>query len=104
MGRVSPEATAFVHRKARFLMAYDTAWGANDSHSLVRANLDWLDRLAADIAPFVTQQAYQNFIDRSLTDWKRAYYAQNLERLVDVKKQIDPDNFFHFKQAIPTTI
>ena len=104
MGRVAPEETAFVHRQARFLMAYDTAWGPHDSQAIVRANLDWLHGLAADIAPYVTPQAYQNFIDRSLVDWEHAYYEQNFARLVRIKKQVDPDNFFHFKQSIPTAV
>jgi FAD/FMN-containing dehydrogenase len=104
IARVAPDATAFVHRKARFLLAYDTSWGARDSQALVRANLDWLDRLAEGIAPYVTPQAYQNFIDRSLQNWERAYYEQNLPRLVQVKKQVDPDDFFHFEQSIPTAV
>jgi FAD/FMN-containing dehydrogenase len=104
IGQVAPDETAFVHRKARFLMAYDTAWGANDDPALVRGNLGWLDRLAADIRPYVTRQAYQNFIDRSLSNWEDAYYGENLARLVRVKKQVDPDNFFHFKQSIPTSV
>ena len=102
IGRVAPAETAFVHRTARFLMAYDTAWGPHDPPSVVAANLRWLDRLAADIRPHVTEQAYQNFIDRSLQDWRRAYYGSNFSRLVRVKKQFDPDNFFHFKQSVPT--
>lgn len=102
IAHVPPAATAFVHRDARFLMAYDTAWGANDSQTIVRANLHWLDQLEADISRYVTPQAYQNFIDRSLEKWEQGYYGQNLGRLIRVKKQVDPDNFFHFKQSIPT--
>jgi FAD binding domain/Berberine and berberine like len=103
IGRVAPEATAFVHRKARFLMAYDTAWGPNDGRSVVEANLGWLDAVAAHTRPHVTEQAYQNFIDRSLADWPTAYYGKNFDRLVQIKKQVDPNDFFHFHQSIPTS-
>jgi FAD/FMN-containing dehydrogenase len=102
INRVAPDATAFVHRDAIFLMAYDTAWGPRDPRRVVDANLHWLDRLGADIAPHVSGQAYQNFIDRSLKDWERAYYGANLERLVRVKRKYDPDRFFRFEQGIPT--
>ena len=102
VARVAPEATAFVHRHPGFLMAYDTAWAASDSRSVADANLDWLSRLAADIRPYVSRQAYQNFIDSTLRDWQQAYYAENFDRLVRVKHRYDPDDVFQFRQSIPT--
>jgi hypothetical protein len=102
VAEVAPDATAFVHRHPGFLMAYDTAWAASDSKSVADANLSWLNGLAADIGPYVSHQAYQNFIDSTLEDWQQAYYAKNFDRLVRVKRKYDPDDFFHFKQSIPT--
>lgn len=102
VARVAPEETAFVHRHPGFLMAYDTSWAASDSGRIADANVSWLNRLASDIGPYVSRQAYQNFIDRTLGDWKQAYYAQNFDRLVRVKRRYDPDDVFHFRQSIPT--
>ncbi|HEX9415189.1 MAG TPA: FAD-binding oxidoreductase [Gaiellaceae bacterium] len=102
ISRVPPDATAFVHREAMFLMAYDTDWTVDDPPALVSANVDWLHGLADAIRPHVSQQAYQNFIDRSQPDWHEAYYGGNFDRLVQVKKKYDPNNFFHFEQSIPT--
>ena len=45
--------------------------------------------------------AYQNFIDRSQPDWERAYYGENLKRLIEVKRRYDPDGLFSFEQGIP---
>jgi hypothetical protein len=45
-------------------------------------------------------QAYQNYIDPTLKSWPQAYYAQNLQRLVDIRKQVDPHHYFKFPQAI----
>jgi FAD/FMN-containing dehydrogenase len=36
-----------------------------------------------------------------LANWERAYYAGNLARLREIKKQVDPDFKFRFRQAIP---
>jgi FAD/FMN-containing dehydrogenase len=99
---VAPEATAFVHRHPGFLMAYDTSWAASDPKSVADSNLDWLSGLASDIRPYVSVQAYQNFIDRTLAGWEQAYYAQNFARLKRVKRRYDPDDVFRFKQSIPT--
>jgi FAD/FMN-containing dehydrogenase len=102
VARVAADATAFVHRHPGFLMAYDTSWAASDPRSVAEANLDWLSRLASDIRPYVSREAYQNFIDGTLKDWQQAYYGGNLDRLVRVKRKYDPDDVFDFEQAIPT--
>ena len=40
-------------------------------------------------------------IDADIADWQTAYYAENLTRLMQVKKQYDPENVFHGPQSIP---
>jgi FAD/FMN-containing dehydrogenase len=102
VAKVAPRATAFVHRHPGFLMAYDTAWAASDPRSVADANVHWLSRLSSDIRPYVSRQAYQNFIDGTLKDWQQAYYAENFDRLVRVKRRYDPDDVFRFRQSIPT--
>jgi hypothetical protein len=67
----------------------------------VSAGLDWLAAGYHQLAPFGTAQAYQNFIDPSLKDWRTAYYGTNLPRLSRVKHRYDPDDVFRFPQSVP---
>ena len=94
------KATAFVHRNSEWIMDVGLNWGATDPPSLVARNRTWQDKFYDALRPFSTGGAYQNFIDPSLTDWRNAYYRENLDRLERIKKRVDPDRLFDFPQAI----
>ena len=53
---------------------------------------------------FTSDQSYQNFIDGAETNYLRAYYGTNLERLVEIKRKYDPNNLFRFPQSIPPSL
>jgi hypothetical protein len=46
-------------------------------------------------------QSYVNFLNRDLPHWTRAYYGENLARLMHVKKKYVPENLFTFEQSMP---
>ena len=97
INKVAADATAFVHRNQLFScqeLAYWNSGGKSAADS-------WLDGLRAGLRPYVSGQAYQNYIDPTLSDWQQAYYAGNLARLRDVKKRYDPEQVFRFRQSIP---
>jgi FAD/FMN-containing dehydrogenase len=60
----------------------------------------WQSEFYASMRPYASGQAYQNYIDPSLTNWRQAYYGANYERLIQVKAAYDPDHLFQFQQAI----
>ncbi len=101
ISRVRPAATAFLHRDAAFLTDQEFTWSARDDERVARAGLDWLAQGYRALASFGNGQAYQNFIDPSLADWRAAYYGANLPRLSRVKARYDPGDVFRFAQSIP---
>lgn len=103
INRVARDATAFVHRDALACAQWSFFFEAGAPQNVVDAGNAWLRSTASALAPYV-DGAYQNYIDPTLTDWASAYYGANLARLVRVKRRVDPDDFFHFAQSIPTRL
>ena len=90
LNRIAPDATAFVHRDQLFCMQY---YGDGPSES-------WIGHAWSAMRPYVSGQAYQNYIDPALNGWPQAYYGQNLARLESIRRAVDPDHYFNFPQAI----
>lgn len=99
--KVARSATAYVHRGAQAVFEYEARWFAETTAEQVAENVAWLEALDRALQPYVNGESYQNFIDPTLADWQRAYYAENFERLVAVKRRHDPDDVFRFPQGIP---
>ena len=98
LNRPKPGATAFVHRDELFCIQYGAYF---EGAAAKRASQRWIAGAHRAMRPYVSGQAYQNYIDAGLSNWQRAYYSTNLPRLRQVKKSYDPDFFFRFPQAIP---
>jgi FAD/FMN-containing dehydrogenase len=102
MNGVSRTETAYVHRGMMTLLRPTTVW-PNDAPASVSDGLNqWTDEVINTITPFTPEESYQNFPNRSLTNWSQLYYAENFERLVDVKTKYDPKNLFNHPQSIPS--
>ncbi len=93
---LSPSATAFPHRDATFIFEVVAVWkDAVNSKS----NIEWAYSFAESLRHCFTG-AFINYIDPLLTDWAKMYYGDNYEKLLAIKQQWDPDNFFRFRQSI----
>ncbi|MEU9651964.1 FAD-binding oxidoreductase [Streptomyces sp. NPDC048110] len=97
VNRVSPTATAFVHRRSRMLAQYLVSWRPGTSG---RAPQSWLDSAYGAMRPYASGAAYQNYTDPDLTDWRKAYYGDAAPRLARLKHQYDPDRVFTYPQAL----
>jgi FAD/FMN-containing dehydrogenase len=100
VNRVGPGSTAFVHRDGLFLAQYTTDWPSSAPAGAVSRQHAWLQSFYGTAHRYASGQAYQNYIDPSLTNWKQAYYGANYTRLAQVKARYDPGRLFRFPQAI----
>lgn len=90
INQVRPAATAFVHRKVLFCIQY-LAYNGGGS---------WLNSTYAKLRPYVTGGAYFNYTDPNLAHWQSAYYGSNYQRLLAIRRQVDPHHYFNFPQAL----
>ncbi|MEU7061066.1 FAD-binding oxidoreductase [Streptomyces sp. NPDC046197] len=97
VNRVSPTATAFVHRRSRMLAQYIASWGAGGSGATAQS---WLTSAHGAMKPYASGAAYQNYTDPTLTDWRKAYYGDAATRLTKLKQQYDPNRFFSYPQGL----
>ena len=98
-GRVLPEATAFAHRGAPFVLNVNARWALPGD---AEPHVTWARDLWAAMRPYSAGGAYVNFLGDEGTDRVRAAYGEPAyRRLVALKKIHDPDNAFRLNQNIP---
>jgi FAD/FMN-containing dehydrogenase len=100
INRVAPGATAFVHRTALFDAQYTTTWPVGSASAEVARQHAWQQSFWQSMRPYASGQAYQNYIDPNLANWRQAYYGANYTRLTQVKAAYDPHRVFNFPQAV----
>jgi FAD/FMN-containing dehydrogenase len=100
VNRVAPGATAFVHRNALFDAQYTTGWPVGSASAGIDRQHAWLRAFWQSMRPYASGQAYQNYIDPDLTNWRQAYYGANYARLAQIKAAYDPHRLFTFPQAV----
>ncbi len=94
---VAPDATAYCHRSSTtdvFLFAF---WMYEHHRADAESYVREFDRV---VAPLSSGHSYQNYPNRDQLDFGRRYFGGNLERLVQVKRDYDPDDRFSFQQGL----
>jgi FAD/FMN-containing dehydrogenase len=99
--RVAADATAFVHRHDRFWLKHAAEVHTEASSGARRRAHEWAQSSWGAVHRWGTGRVFPNFPDPDLEDWPRAYYGDNLARLMTVKARYDPGNRFRFAHSMP---
>jgi FAD/FMN-containing dehydrogenase len=98
MARVPVEATAFAHRRSRIMVNLAALYGQPEEKA---RSEEWV----ADFMAALRQKdggAYVNFLgDEGPERVRAAYPSPTWERLVAIKRKVDPTNLFRLNQNIP---
>ncbi len=97
VARVPSDSTAYAHRD-RGVMANVAAMYTNPEEG--PANQEWVSDLSSELAQ--DESGYVGFLgDEGEERVRMAYPGSTWDRLREVKRQYDPDNFFRLNQNIP---
>ncbi|XP_021298123.1 berberine bridge enzyme-like 14 [Herrania umbratica] len=116
MSEILPTATPFPHRAGNiFKIQYGSNW-KKPGNDIADNFLNWTRKLYEAMTPYVSKNPRESFLNYRDIDigvnsngtleegrvYGSKYFKENFDRLVDVKTQVDPDNFFRYEQSIPT--
>ncbi len=95
--RVAPDATAYAHRDAVYVMNVHGRWeaAAEDERCIA-----WAREFFEKSAPEATGGVYVNFLTEDEGDRVRAAFGINYDRLTAIKRAYDPNNLFRMNQNI----
>jgi FAD/FMN-containing dehydrogenase len=94
---IASNATAFAHRSALYQLEYYVAY-LNESD--MESSLNWINSFYNSMSQYLAPFAYVNVADSNLNQFLTDYYADNKDRLQQIKKRYDPDNLFRYQQSI----
>ena len=97
VNRVGAAETAFGDRSSPFVLNLLGNWADASEDS---ANVSWVRSLFKKLRPSMTPGVYVNFMSGDEDDRVPEAYRERWERLVTVKSQYDPNNFFRLNQNI----
>ena len=102
MNRLGAEETAFGDRSAPYLLGIEGNW--EEPHE-DEPNVAWVRECVADMRRFSDGGMYLNFPGflEEGQEMMRDAYGENYERLVALKNEHDPTNFFRMNQNITPT-
>jgi FAD binding domain/Berberine and berberine like len=95
--RVPPDATAFPHRAASWLVNIPASWR---SPAETEREIGWVRGTFAALRPCCRGGGYVNFMDGDEQAGDQAAYGTTLRRLQAVKAAYDPGNVFRLNQNI----
>ena len=95
--RVDATATVFPHRQEAFSVLVLAQWM---DRADTEPNIAWARETFETLRPHLTDRRYTNFLSADDAGFVRQAYGENYERLVQVKREYDPDNLFRLNHNI----
>ncbi|MEX2159907.1 MAG: FAD-binding oxidoreductase [Dehalococcoidia bacterium] len=95
--RVSPNATAFAYRDAKFATVIAGVWPDTADNE---KNIGWVRDYYKALEPHSEVGGYVNFMDADDQGRIEDNYKGNYGRLAKIKAKYDPQNLFHLNQNI----
>jgi hypothetical protein len=96
--RVAATETAFGDRSAPFIMNLLANWSDASADA---GNISWIRGVFHKLRPAMKPGVYINFMSGDEQDRVPEAYHERWDRIVAVKTQYDPNNFFRLNQNIP---
>jgi FAD/FMN-containing dehydrogenase len=100
LGRVPEDATAFSQRDATHNVVINAVWTEDDPEG--DRHTAWARDFFDAMQPHARDRVYVNFLgDEGPDRVRQAYGTEKYDRLVELKRNYDPTNFFRLNQNIP---
>jgi FAD/FMN-containing dehydrogenase len=96
--RVASDATPFGLRQRHFLVEIVATWQGDDKDDGT-SHREWAKNFSGALAPYSLAGGYANLLGSDAQDQIARAYGDNSDRLLRLKRQIDPDGIF--TSAIP---
>ena len=101
INKVAPDATAYAHRNADFVLNVHGRWETPEEDDKC---VSWARDFFKESTPFAQGSVYVNFMTEEETARISEAYGPNHDRLVEVKNKYDPKNLFRLNQNIKPTV
>jgi FAD/FMN-containing dehydrogenase len=100
LARVAEDATAYPQRDAAFNVNINAVWTEDDPDA--HRHIAWARDFFDAMQPHARDRVYVNFLgDEGPDRVRQAYGTEKYDRLVELKRNYDPTNFFRHNQNIP---
>lgn len=93
---------SYVHRGHLYLVSPRVVADAQVSVSEAQLAHIWLNEYETESKVIDSGESYQNYVDLELSDnFMDRYYGVNSQRVMEIKRKWDPDNYFQSELSIP---
>ncbi|OKL62112.1 hypothetical protein UA08_02364 [Talaromyces atroroseus] len=94
-------ATSYSHRDALFWLQSYAVNLLGDISATTNTFLNEVNNLFINEMPNAAFGAYPGYVDPQLTNGPEQYWGANLDRLIEIKAAVDPQDIFHNPQSVP---